>query len=92
MTAGTALCKYVLGRPRELDTDDVDNHEWAIVARYPSRAEFELVGIDCVLPAQAAQLVHGLREQEPNVSDRKGRADGKDLLREREARRRQRRR
>jgi hypothetical protein len=90
--AGALLAKYCLGKPRELDPDDVDNHEWAIVARFPSRAEFELVAIDAVLPAQAARLVHGLREVEPNVVDRNGRADGKDLLREREARRKQRRR
>jgi hypothetical protein len=87
--AGGLLAKYCLGKPRELDPDDVDNHEWAIIARWPSRQEFESACIDLVRPQEAAHLIDQLRDVKPNLAG-EGRANPHDLLAERQARRKRR--
>jgi hypothetical protein len=90
IAAGGLLAKYVLGKPRELDPDDVNNHEWTLVARWPSRAEFESACIDLVRPEEAVELLRLIRNEKPNLHD-EDRANPRDLLDERAARRRRRR-
>jgi hypothetical protein len=91
-TAGAIVLRYTVGPPLpSVDPDGLDQDLWDRVRRYPSRAEFELTGVQTCLPGPAAELIQLLREHKPNLCDAEGRANGRDLLAEKEESRRRRR-
>jgi hypothetical protein len=92
LAAGALLLKYVWGKCPSVDNDGLDADEWSkIVAAMPPRVEVDVARLDAI-PLDVA--IEALRQAKEKLDPlgRHADPDGREILRERESRRKQRRR